>query len=291
MADATSAACAHCGRPLTPAVGRGRKRRYCDATCRSAARRQRDRREAGKPAVVNAHLTPPARKADIDKVVPAAPAGSDPDRLLDEVTDLAGRLATEISPGVAASALPAVATAVDLGRLVDQVLRATVDRARAVGHTWQEIGEVLGTTRQAAFQRFGRPIDPRTGAVMAEAIMPGAMDRAVELLGDVIDGRYAQARRDFDDTVAQRLDENRLAAVRAQLAGMVGGYERMGAPHAYQAGDYSVVDVTLHFEAGDLTGRVSYDRAGKVAGLYFLSAGQAGMRPQAGGGRQKAPDR
>lgn len=37
------------------------------------------------------------------------------------------------------------------------LLRAAVDRARAEGHTWQEIGEVVGTTRQAAFQRFARP--------------------------------------------------------------------------------------------------------------------------------------
>jgi hypothetical protein len=169
-----------------------------------------------------------------------------------------------------ASSLAALADARDQARLADQALRETVDRARAGGHTWQEIGEVLGTTRQAAFQRFGRPVDPRTGVPMAETILPGATDRAVELLGDIIDGRYAQARRDFDDAVAARLSADRLAAAWAQVAGLVGGYQRMGDAHAYQAGDYTVVDVRLHFEAGDITGRVSYDRAGRVAGLYFL---------------------
>ena len=49
------------------------------------------------------------------------------------------------------------------------LLRAAVDRARVEGRTWQEIGDILGTTRQAAFQRFGRPIDPRTGAPMSES--------------------------------------------------------------------------------------------------------------------------
>lgn len=196
---------------------------------------------------------------------------------LGEVAELAGRLSAQVSSTPAAgSSLPAVSTAVELGRLVDQVLRGTVDRAREAGHTWQEIGEVLGTTRQAAFQRFGRPIDPRTGVVMADAVLPGAVDRAVELLGDVIDGRWERARRDFDDQVARQLDEDRLAAVRAHLAGMVGEYESMGDAHAYQAGDYTIVDVTLRFEAGDLTGRVSYDRAGKVAGLHFLPAGGTG---------------
>jgi len=33
--------CEHCGRPLPAQQQRGRKRRYCNATCRSAARRAR----------------------------------------------------------------------------------------------------------------------------------------------------------------------------------------------------------------------------------------------------------
>jgi len=37
--------CDACGRSLDLQEGRGRRRRYCDATCRSAARRQRDRDE------------------------------------------------------------------------------------------------------------------------------------------------------------------------------------------------------------------------------------------------------
>jgi hypothetical protein len=32
-----------------------------------------------------------------------------------------------------------------------------------------------------------------------------------------------------------------------------------------------VVDVPLRFEAAELTGRVSYDRSGQVAGLFFLN--------------------
>ena len=37
---------------------------------------------------------------------------------------------------------------------------------RAHDHTWAQFGEVLGTTRQAAFKRFGSPRDPRTGDTM-----------------------------------------------------------------------------------------------------------------------------
>jgi hypothetical protein len=36
-----SGQCAHCGKPLPSRAGGGRRRQYCDATCRSAARRAR----------------------------------------------------------------------------------------------------------------------------------------------------------------------------------------------------------------------------------------------------------
>lgn len=38
----------------------------------------------------------------------------------------------------------------------EQVLRAAVRAARAAGDSWTVIGTALGTTRQAAFQRFGQ---------------------------------------------------------------------------------------------------------------------------------------
>ena len=44
-----------------------------------------------------------------------------------------------------------------------------------------------------------------------------------------------------------------------------------GEPVVHQAGDYTVADVPLRFEAAELTGRVSFDRDGGVAGLYFLN--------------------
>lgn len=233
MANATTGTCLNCGRTIAAQQGKGRLRRYCDATCRSAARRAR-------ATGVKLDLTEPPRKGIVD-VVSAEP-------------------------------LPAVAAArADLERS-ERALRAAVDHARTAGHTWQEIGDVLGTTRQAAFQRFGRPVDPRTGAPMTEILLPDAPDRAVELIGDIIEGDYEKARTDFDERVGAELTPQRLAAAWAHLAGLVGGYESMGTPRAYQAGDYTIVDTLLTFEAGDLTGRVTYSAEGKVAGLHFVPA-------------------
>jgi hypothetical protein len=58
-------------------------------------------------------------------------------------------------------------------------LQDAVDRARDAGHSWREIGAALGTTRQAAFQRFGHPVDPRTGTPMSHDVPPDAAGRAV----------------------------------------------------------------------------------------------------------------
>lgn len=40
-------------------------------------------------------------------------------------------------------------------------LKQAVRHARSDGHTWQEIGEALGVSRQAAWERYGyEPIEP-----------------------------------------------------------------------------------------------------------------------------------
>lgn len=76
------------------------------------------------------------------------------------VTD--ARLVASVIHGGKKKGKPALPLLVALGacetlaELVHETLQALVDEARAVGHTWQEIGDVLGTSRQAAYQRFGR---------------------------------------------------------------------------------------------------------------------------------------
>lgn len=255
------ASCAACGRPLPAQEGRGRQRYYCGATCRSAARRGRSRAVAGtgrRP--VNAGLTVADRKAILDRVSGTAD-------VVDQVVAATGRFGddwTDPDP------LTAVRSARQLARAVDDALRAAVRRARDTGRTWQEIGDLLGTSRQAAFQRFGRPLDPRTGAPMAQALLPGATELAATLLADLMSGRYDEVRRDFDDTMRKTLDATKLADTTAQLAGMVGAYEGMGGPFARAQHDFTVVDVPLRFEAGEMVGRVVYRSDGQVAGLFVL---------------------
>ena len=238
MANVTgSVTCAACGRELPSQQGKGRRRQYCDARCRDAARRARARD-------VNNSLTGGQRHDYVYSVA---------------ADDAAGQ----------ASPLAALAAAREQSAAAAVALQAAVDRARGAGHSWREIGDVLQTTRQAAFQRFGRPIDPRTNEPMTKQTLPGAEDKAIEILGCIIEGRWEDTRRDFGEKMLEVVSADRIALAWAQTAARIGGYERMGEPLVFQASEATVVEIPLFFEAGDCIGQVTFDREGQVIGLFL----------------------
>jgi hypothetical protein len=194
------------------------------------------------------------------------------------IRDAAGRLAAELARPGAGSPLAAMTAARDLAAATGEALQEAVDLARAAGHSWREIGDVLGTTRQAAFQRFGHPVDPRDGAAMSRAVMPGAADRATAILASIAEGRPEDAREDFGDRMREGVDAGRLSDGWAHTVGLIGSYEGMGEPFAHRVGDHTAVEVPLRFEAGDATGRVVFDDDGKVVGLWLRPA-PSGERP------------
>jgi hypothetical protein len=209
-----------------------------------------------------AAATPPTLGADLTAAVR---------RLADHLDAPTSQPCTSAGTADGRSTLAAVVAALRVSRLADKALRTTVDRARAAGQTWQQIGDTFGTTRQAAFQRFGHPADPRMGAAMPVQALPGAGGRAVALFTEWASGHWEQVRADFDPTMARQLDADGIAAAWAQVVAMVGGYEHMGEPFIRRQGGYTVVDVPLEFEAGSMKGRVAYDGEGRVAGLFVLT--------------------
>jgi hypothetical protein len=224
------ATCAACGRILPASSTKGRRREYCDATCRSAARR---RREADR---VKNSLTSVQRQDYLDDMDPP---------------------------------LAALAAARDLAAAAGETLQQAVDKARVAGHSWREIGDVLGTSRQAAFQRFGHPLDPRTGAPMSGDVAPGRVEQGVEIFTSITEGRWEDARRDFAAKMSAALDAEGLARGWTVTAGQIGAYQGMGEPIARRAGDHTIVEIPLRFEAADATGRVVFDEDGKVVGLWI----------------------
>jgi hypothetical protein len=107
---------------------------------------------------------------------------------------------------------------------------------------------------------------------MSQAVLPGAGDRAIAIFGDWVEGRYDDvAAANFDATMTEELPPGKIAAAWAQITGMVGTYQRMGEPFVRQLGDYTVVDVPMEFEAGEMKGRVAFNADGQVSGLFVLN--------------------
>jgi hypothetical protein len=55
-----------------------------------------------------------------------------------------------------ASRIRRIIAAAEARNTAEKELRAAVAAARAAGDTWDAIGVALGTSRQAAYQRFGK---------------------------------------------------------------------------------------------------------------------------------------
>ena len=105
---------------------------------------------------------------------------------------------------------------------------------------------------------------------MHGAALPDAGKRATALLINWIEARYSEVTAGFNQALTENLTPGELAATWAQVVGTVGEYQRMGEPLVRQVGDYTVADIPLDFEAGELKGRVAYDQDGRVSGLFVL---------------------
>jgi Protein of unknown function (DUF3887) len=259
--------CRMCGRALPRQQGRGRVRRYCSARCRDRARRRRADSTYRDLSFVKNDLTATRRPEIIDG---DGDMSGVRDPVAAKVAEAAQQMVDELDhPG---SPDGAVAAARNLSAAAEAGLQAAVDRARSAGQTWSDIGRVLGTSKQAAFQRFGHPVDPRTGVAMPRTVSPGATERAIAFLAHFTAGRWEEVLDDFDDGMRQRHDSDRLASGWAQMIAMFGSYEGMGDVSPFRVLDNTVVDVLLTFEAGEAMVWVRFDLDGKVTGLRLHPA-------------------
>jgi hypothetical protein len=191
--------------------------------------------------------------------------------LAEQATDLAQAVG---NPLASPAYLDVVRRAQHVDGLAEQVLKLCVQQSRDAGHTWQELGDLLGVTRQAAFQRFGKPIDPRTGEPMDKTVrMADAAERAITIATAVLDGRMDDARQSFNPQVLEAFTDEVRANGLATVTGLVGAFEGLGdgEPFVRRIGDHTVVDIPLRYEAGDMKARVVFDTDEKVAGIFILA--------------------
>jgi Protein of unknown function (DUF3887) len=163
-----------------------------------------------------------------------------------------------------------IQSVVSIQAAADEVVRAVVRDARDNGATWQVVGDALGVTRQAAFQRYGRPIDPRTGEPMNTTPLPGVAALATAVIDDLAAARWSLVAEQFDPTMRDGLSEDALAAAWAQIVGLSGAFEQHGQPEVARAGDVTITDTPLAFEAGDYTARITFRDDRTIAGLHIL---------------------
>ncbi|MGO9582473.1 MAG: DUF3887 domain-containing protein [Acidimicrobiales bacterium] len=168
------------------------------------------------------------------------------------------------------SVVTAIATTRSLGRIVEDTMHALVQQARAEGHTWAEIGELLHVTRQAAFQRFGTTSTSDT--VPAEDIPPleGAEDRAMRIFTAFVERRFEQARTDFSARMREAGSPQLLTSARTKMERRYGAFLEFGTPLTSVRHGCTVVDVPVAFDRGDLVGRCSFNVDGEVAGFVFV---------------------
>lgn len=183
------------------------------------------------------------------------------------------RLALDAVTGAKGASVDRIAALEALRSLSETTLHAEVTEARAAGVTWASIGQALGVTRQAAFQRFGakiKEVDAR-GGVMQRTLLVEAPERAKDVVR-AISGSRAQGIIDayFGNEAAALLTEEKLTKAWADLTTSFGQWEDFGAETAVVAGEYVVAETRLEFEAGAVTCRSSWSADGKLAGLFFV---------------------
>lgn len=101
--------------------------------------------------------------------------------------------------------------------------------------------------------------------------LPDAIELARAVIDDHAHGRWADITKRFDDTMRAGLTEEGLAEAWAYLAGLAGAYESHGDTDAVRAGDFTITNTPLAFEAGDFVARVTFRDDRTIAGLYILN--------------------
>ncbi len=163
-----------------------------------------------------------------------------------------------------------IAQAAELRKVAEDVVAAAVQQARHDGASWKDVGEALGVTRQAAFQRYGKPIDPRTGEPMNTTPLPQASALASAVIDALAAGDWAAVVGRFDAQMAEQLSQDALTAAWAQVIGQVGAFEGYETPEVSRAADVTVTNTPLNFEAGEFIARISFRDDETIAGFFIL---------------------
>lgn len=172
------------------------------------------------------------------------------------------------------SVMAAISATRSLGLLVEDTLHSLVQQARTEGHTWAEIGELLHVTRQAAFARFAGSDAAETLDFSDMPPLEEAGARARQLLDDFLEGRFEEVRATFDEHFAERASLELLKDHRGRLERRFGALLEVGTPKVIVRHGFTIVDLPLAFERGDMRNRTSFDVDGQVTGFGLMAVNE-----------------
>ena len=174
----------------------------------------------------------------------------------------ASLVSAALRDGGTASPMSALLSARTVAEAIEQATHLFVEQARTAGRTWQEIGELLSITRQAAQQRFGQPA--------AEAEDSHLAVRAAEVVRQVNAAEWEEVTADWDDVMAGEVGVERLDQAWRQIVSSAGALETIGHSNVIRKGPYRIADVPLIFKHGPMKARVVFNHAEKISGLFVL---------------------
>jgi hypothetical protein len=189
------------------------------------------------------------------------------------ITALAA-LTASTDPAVSASAVEfatqRVAIAAELKSLADQALHDAVAQARSHDVSWQQIGDVLGVSRQAAFQRFRNPDEQKGTGPMRTENTTALITDAEAVYHRLAAGDYDFVGRRMTFLVQRVLNEKKVMGVWADATAMAGDLDSLGESFLRPSGSNVVVETPLIFEGADFVGRIAYNRRNKITGMLIL---------------------
>lgn len=186
------------------------------------------------------------------------------------IVDLAGHLAERLDAQDTEARIGAISIILALNRLTDRALHAIVQDARTAGFTWQQIGDITGTSRQGAFQRFGSGSGTAPDSLEI-APLPNATSIAEAMFAAFMAGDRASILPHMTRSMAAALTPRRQEEFRRQLVEELGCLETtmVDAADVAMLGDLTVVTAPLRFQRGLAHGRIAFTPESAVLGLWI----------------------
>jgi len=102
---------------------------------------------------------------------------------------------------------------------------------------------------------------------------PQLVDQARAVVDDVTHANWDSARKDFAPLMAQSLSSKQLEAAWAAFVKVKGAHRSTGDAEVVKRPNFTVVNIVLRMANGDGQARITFDKKGQIAGLFFLQPG------------------